>query len=86
MKVDVDYALVFAAMEKLRGFENLTSYDKQILLTVLEAVQGDYIPTPEALVEHINNIKRLNNMDPAQQPEVFDRIFQKCIEFDNQYS
>jgi len=49
MKVNVDYLAIHEAIEKLENGDTLNDKEKQDVLAVLRAVQGDYIPTKEEL-------------------------------------
>ena len=85
MKVNVDYEIVLSAIDNLENGEDLSSKELSELITVLKAIQGDYIPTREELEMQHNNVEKLSKIDMDKNPDLFDRIYNQSVKFENKY-
>ncbi|MGX7745668.1 hypothetical protein [Rhodopseudomonas parapalustris] len=85
MKVNVDYEMVLNTTDKLIRGEVLTKKETKDIITVLVAVQGDYIPTRYELEKQKRNVERLDEIDVDKSPNTLNCVLDECTEFENKY-
>ena len=85
MKVDVNYLVVFEAMEKNKNRERLNEMETETILTVLKAIQGDYIPTEMEYANQATNVRLLDKLDYEKQTDLWEKTMDKCRVFENKY-
>lgn len=85
MKVDVDYEMALNAIDKLNNNENLTGKEREILVEILKAVQGDYIPTREEIEQHLALMDMFNRIDIDKHTNTWNFVYDKITEYENKY-
>lgn len=85
MKIDVLYEKVLDAIEKLQTDKPLDKQEKDEVLKVLLAVQGDYLPSRLELDMQISNIKAMDKVDYEKNPDLWERLNRETTEFENKY-
>jgi hypothetical protein len=83
MKVNVDYELVLNAIEKIKKNEVLSENESEAVVSVLEAIQGDYIPSKSEMIAQQERIQKLNTVK-FDSPE-YDSLMKRCDIFENKY-
>ncbi len=83
MKVHVSYQMAHEAIDKFRFNKELSDVEKDCLLDVLNAAEGDLIPDRIELQQQEQNVKLLDNLNPDS--ESWDRVMENIRVFENKY-
>jgi hypothetical protein len=84
MKVNVNYYKAHEAIEKLEMGKNLRPEERDVILQILQAAQGDIIPTKEELDRQKNNVQYLNATNPANEKR-WKGLMKEITAFENKY-
>lgn len=85
MKVNADYNLIHRAIDSIKLGIPLEKSESKELVLLLNAVQGDYIPTKEEIAKQEVNIELINTIDIDKNREQWDRVYNQCRDFENKY-
>ena len=91
MKTNTDYEIALMLIDKLETALKyhqdccppITMTEMQLILDILTAVQGDYIPTETEFKEQKYRIKELDRENLSH--EEYALILEKCSEYENKY-
>ena len=84
MKVDIDYSIAHEAIRKIQKKEALTEKENDVVLTILTATIGDYIPSEEELERQMRNVRLLDNINPANTNR-WDNVMKDINGYESKY-
>lgn len=85
MKVKVNYNYVNSAVEKLSSNKPLTEQERSSIISVIDAVRGDYIPTDEETSLHRTQCNQLDSVNYETNPVQWNRLADSLTVYENKY-
>lgn len=85
MKLNSDYRQLHNAIQKFKDDKELSNCEKECILELLNATEGDYYPTLQELEIQESRVEIVNGLDYDKNRKYIEKLLELSKEFENKY-